>query len=292
MGNDWHTRTALACDIGRKRRNNEDYALACEPEASSLQQSKGHLYIVADGIGGGAGGEIASRFAALAVAFHYYDSPASPSRSLHSAIARANDSLYRYAHTHARLATMGTTIVCAAVQDDHLYVAHAGDSRAYLLRNGNVRLLTEDHNLAAQLAREGLISREQASHHPQRHLLLRSLGGESTVSPDFAEARLQPQDAVILCSDGLTRHVDEAELAAICAQSPEPQEAVRTLVELANSRGGEDNIAVILARWDRGPLATPRAHGVLAAPPEQEPTVEAVIAALAEPSPYRTSHSS
>ncbi|MGB9594623.1 MAG: Stp1/IreP family PP2C-type Ser/Thr phosphatase [Anaerolineae bacterium] len=292
MGNDWHTRTALACDIGRKRRNNEDYVLACEPEAPSLQQSKGHLYIVADGIGGGAGGEIASRFAALAVVFHYYDSPASPSRSLHLAIGRANASLYRYAHTHGKFATMGTTIVCAAIHDDHLYVAHVGDSRAYLLRDALPQPLTEDHNLAAQLAREGIITKEQANHHPQRHLLLRSLGGESAVSPDFAEARLRPHDAILLCSDGLTRHVDEAELAAICAQSPEPQEAVRALIDLANERGGLDNIAVVLARWDRGPLAAPRAHGILTAPPEQEPTVEAVIAALAEPSPNKAPQSS
>lgn len=292
MSNNWHTWTALACDIGRRRRNNEDYALACEPEAPSLQENKGHLYIVADGIGGGAGGEIASRFAALAVAFYYYETPAPPSTSLHLALARANDTLYRYAHTHSRFATMGTTIVCAAIHDDHLCVAHVGDSRAYLLREGNPRPLTEDHNLAAQLAREGIISKQQAVHHPQRHLLLRSLGGESTVSPDFAEVRLQPRDAILLCSDGLTRHVDDAEIGAICDQSPEPRDAVHALIELANNRGGLDNIAIILVLWDRGPLAAPRADGVLTAPPEQAPTIDAVVAALAEPSPHKTPHSS
>jgi len=292
VSNDWHTWTALACDIGRRRRNNEDYVLACEPAAPSLQQSKGHLYIVADGIGGGAGGEIASRFAALAVAYHYYQTPAPPHRSLYLAVARANDSLHRYAHTHARLATMGTTIVCAAVYNERLYIVHVGDSRAYLLRDGYLQPLTEDHNLAAQLAREGIITRQQASQHPQRHLLLRSLGGESSVLPDSVEMRLQPRDGVILCSDGLTRHVDEAEIGAICTDKPDPNDAVQALVALANERGGLDNIAVVLALWDRGPLAAPRAHGILTAPPEQEPTVEAVIAALAEPSPNKAPQSS
>lgn len=284
MSNDWHTRTALACDIGRKRRNNEDYALACEPEAPSLRNDKGHLYIVADGIGGGAGGEIASRFAALAVAYHYYHLLAAPPRGLYAAVARANEGLYRYAHAHSRFATMGTTIVCAAMRDDRLYVAHVGDSRAYLLREGDLRPLTEDHNLAAHLAREGIITRQQANRHPQRNLLLRSLGAESSVLPDFAEVHLQPGDAVILCSDGLTRHVDEAEIGPICSSAPEPQEAIRALVDLANERGGMDNISVILARWDRGPRSTPPAPGILDAPPEQEPTVEGIIAALAAPS--------
>ncbi len=292
MSNDWHTWTALACDIGRRRRNNEDYVLACEPEAPSLQKDKGHLYIVTDGIGGGAGGEIASRFAALAVAFHYYQTPSSPSRSLHLAIARANESLYHYAHTHSRLSTMGTTIACAAVHEDRLYVAHVGDSRAYHLREGHLQPLTEDHNLAAQLVREGIITRQEADRHPQRHLLLRSLGGESSISPDFAEVRLQPRDAVILCSDGLTRHVEDREIGLICSRLSEPQEAARALIDLANERGGLDNIAVILVWWDRGPRLLPPAQGILKAPPEQEPTLEAVIAALTEPSPNKAPHSS
>lgn len=291
MSNDWHTWTALACDIGRKRRNNEDYALACEPEAPSLRSDKGHLYIVADGIGGGAGGEIASRFAALAVAYHYYNLPAAPFRSLYAAVARANDDLYRYAHTHGRFATMGTTIVCAAVRDAWLYIAHVGDSRAYLLRDGDLRPLTEDHNLAAQLAREGLITKRQANQHPQRNLLLRSLGGESSVLPDFTETRLLPGDAVVLCSDGLTRHVDEAEIGAICSSASEPQEAVRALVDLANERGGMDNISVILARWDRGPRPMPHAPDILDAPPSQEPTVDGIIAAFAASSPGKSPES-
>lgn len=290
MSNDWHTWTALACDIGRKRRNNEDFALACEPQAPSLRGDKGHLYIVADGIGGGAGGEIASRFAALAVAFHYYQAPTLPSRSLHLAVARANETLHRYTQAHSRFATMGTTIVCAVVHDERLYIVHVGDSRAYLLRDGNAQPLTEDHNLAAQLAREGIITRQQARQHPQRHLLLRSLGGESYVSPDSAELCLQPRDGIILCSDGLTRHVDEAEIGAICAGSPDPNQAVQRLVGLANERGGVDNIAVILAWWDRGPRTGPRGQGILIEPPQEEPTVDAVIALLAEASPDKTPH--
>lgn len=285
MSNDWHTWTALACDIGRKRKNNEDYVLACEPQMPVLRDDKGHLYIVADGIGGGAGGEIASRFAALAVAYHYYQAPAPPLRSLHIAVARANDSLRQYAQTHSRLATMGTTIVCAVVRDERLYVAHVGDSRAYLLRDGHLRPLTEDHNLAAQLAREGIISKQQARQHPQRHLLLRSLGAESNVWADSAEMALQPHDGIILCSDGLTRHVEEAEIGAICAGSPEPQQAVQALIALANERGGLDNIAIILTWWDRGLKPLPRALGILAEPPQQEPTVDTIIASLSEPSP-------
>ena len=266
--------TALACDIGRKRRTNEDYALACEPSDSTLRRDKGRLYIVADGIGGGAAGEVASEFAAHSIAHYYYAHKGTPAQRLFRSLSNANADIYRVGQSHPRLRTMGTTVVAVAVLGDTLCVAHVGDSRAYLIRAGKPQPLTEDHNLAAQLAREGMIARIRVAHHPYRNLLLRSLGAERTALPDFRELALEPGDVLLLCSDGLTRHVPDDEIARI-ASGNTPTEAVSSLVDLANHRGGEDNIAVLITRWG-SESHTELAQGVLAAPPPP-PDISAIL---------------
>lgn len=266
--------TALACDIGRKRRTNEDYALACEPSDSTLREDKGSLYIVADGIGGGAAGEVASEFAAHSIAHHYYAQKGTPAQRLFRSLSNANAEIYRVGQSHPRLRTMGTTVVAAAVLGDTLCVAHVGDSRAYLIRAGKPLLLTEDHNLAAQLAREGIIARIRVARHPHRNLLLRSLGAERTALPDFRELALKPRDVLLLCSDGLTRYVTDDEIARI-AIGKTPPEAVNSLIDLANRRGGEDNIAVLIARWG-SERHTGLAQGVLTAPPPP-PDINAIL---------------
>lgn len=266
MGSSHRTNTALACDIGKKRRNNEDYALACEPLDPAVNREKGHLYVVADGIGGGAAGEVASQFAAHSIMHHFYSQEGAPSQRLLRSLSAANSDIYQFGQSHPRLHTMGTTVVAAVIRGCTLYVAHAGDSRAYLIRGGKPQMLTEDHNLAAQLVREGIIGRIGAARHPHRNLLLRSLGAESTVSPDLKEADLQTGDVLLLCSDGLTRHVPDDELARVASQRP-PAEAVQALIEIANLRGGEDNIAVLITQWDSEQTTDRLLPGVLTEPP-------------------------
>jgi protein phosphatase len=267
--------SAVVCDIGRRRRNNEDYALACEPNDPATRAENGCLYIVADGVGGGAAGEVASQFSAHFVMHHYYTQPGIASRRLQQGIAAANAILYRYAQDHPRLSTMGTTIVAAAIHAGTLSIAHVGDSRAYLLRQKAIQRLTQDHNLAAQLARDGLITQSQVANHPHRNLLLRSLGGDKTVASEIAEIPLEAGDQVLLCSDGLTRHIQDAEIEEI-ATACKPGEAVRTLVERANHRGGEDNITVAIACW--GCSADPAATvlGILTEPPP-EPDIDSIL---------------
>jgi serine/threonine protein phosphatase PrpC len=241
------TWTAVGCDAGRKRHNNEDYALACEPADSAICDSKGCLYVVADGIGGGPAGEVASQFAVHSVIHRFYEEAGPPQARLAQSIAGANAAIHKFAREHPPLAHMGTTIVAVARRDDSLCIAHVGDSRAYLLHDGGVRRLTEDHNLAAVLAREQSLSEADAPGHPYRNLLLRSLGAEPTVVPDFAEAYLDKGDVLLLCSDGLTRHVSDREFA-VCLRRKTPDEAASALIALANERGGEDNIAVVIVQ--------------------------------------------
>ncbi len=268
-------RTALACDIGRKRRNNEDYALACEPLNPTLRQDKGCLYIVADGIGGGAAGEVASQFAVHSVMHHFYRQTGTPAQRLLRSIAAANAAIHQFSQSHPRLRTMGTTVVAAAILGDTLYVAHVGDSRAYLIRGRRSQQLTEDHNLAAQLARDGIITRRRAATHPHRNLLLRSVGAEDTVLPDLKEARLESSDILLLCSDGLTRYFSDRELGRVASEKP-PAEAVNSLIEVANQRGGEDNIAVLITQWTPESDTIELPQGVLAEPPPP-PDLSAIL---------------
>jgi serine/threonine protein phosphatase PrpC len=272
------TWAAMGSDIGRRRHNNEDFVLACEPSDEALRSTKGHLYIVADGIGGGAAGEIASRFSALAVAHHYYLISGDPTSALRHAIAEANSTLYDYAQSHPRLSTMGTTIVAAAIWGSVLHVAHVGDSRAYLVREGSIHRLTEDHSLANRLARDGIITAAQAERHPQRHLLLRSIGGERQALPDFRQIPLRADDSLLLCSDGLTRHISDSELANAVATS-DPVQAVAALLEQANHRGGHDNISALIVRWGCEMSTPVPRDGILVNPPPSPDIDEIRLAA-------------
>jgi serine/threonine protein phosphatase PrpC len=258
--------TALATDIGKRRHNNEDYVLACEPSSETLRVAKGCLYVVADGIGGGAAGEVASRFSAQAVAYHYYLRSGDPATILTQSILDVNAALYDYAQTHLRLATMGTTIVAAVVRGETLHVAHVGDSRAYLIRQNTIHRLTEDHNLTSQLVRDGIITAAQAERHPQKHLLLRSIGGERKVLPDCGRFLLLEGDTLLLCSDGLTRHISDEEIATLVANY-DPHQGAKALLETANHRGGYDNVSVLIVRWLSDANVSAPHRGILSEPP-------------------------
>jgi PPM family protein phosphatase len=238
-------RAAARSDVGLRRRANEDtYALAGDLG----------LYLVADGMGGHSAGQVASDLAAhsaVAALRTLVDAPASLTEKLRYSVAAANREILGAAQAQPELSGMGTTFVALLAGPERVALAHVGDSRAYLVRNGRIRQLTDDHSLVAELVRRREISETAARGHPHRHVLTRALGVRRSVEPDLAELTPAAGDSFVLCSDGLTGHVDDAEIAEIVLEHADLEEACARLVGLANSRGGEDNITVVLVRCEK-----------------------------------------
>lgn len=240
--------------VGRKRAHkpNQDrvgtYA-DIAPDEHYLAR-KGLLYIVADGMGGAAGGDLASQMAVhVTLSKYYQDEELDVSRSLAKAVQIANQQIHERGHTDPVCWGMGTTIVAAVVRGDQLNVMNVGDSRAYLLRNQKIKLISTDHSLVQEQVRAGLLTQEEAAVHPRRNVLSRNLGYAPETYPDFAHYTLGKGDMLLLCSDGLWGQVNDAELAEFL-QRYEPQIAADKLVDLANRRGGPDNISIIILRVD------------------------------------------
>lgn len=234
-------RTAAASDVGRRRRVNEDrYA---------LDPGRG-LFLVADGMGGHTAGQVASQCAARSVlgALGEPAPGASLAERLRAAVHAANAAILETAEAQPELAGMGTTLVTLLVARERAALAHVGDSRAYLVRRGRIRQLTDDHSLVGELQRRGELSPDAAREHPHRHVLTRALGVRRLVEPDLAELTPCAGDVFVLCTDGLTTHVRDEEIAKIVTGDAELQPAADQLVALANDRGGEDNVTVLLVR--------------------------------------------
>lgn len=229
-------------DVGRWREGNEDVF-------GVLPLPDGALCLVADGMGGHQAGEVASQLAldVLRERFEKEDAPAA--ETLVEAIQSANETILRESLADEAKKGMGTTIVCALLGSGHAQLANVGDSSAFLVRGEQVRPLTQDHSLVAEEVARGTIDPGDAARHPYRHVLTRCLGLESDVEVQLYDpVELQPSDAIILCSDGLTEHVRPGELpAAVAGLTAQP--AAEALVQLANDRGGSDNVTVIVARW-------------------------------------------
>jgi len=238
-------RSAARTDVGRKRRANEDrYALA--PDRG--------LFLVADGMGGHTAGQVASELAAEAAVgalSALEGADLKLSERLRHAVAAANRSIFASSRARPELAGMGTTLVALLAGGGRVALAHVGDSRAYLIRGGRIRQLTDDHSLVAELVRRREISESDARGHPHRHVLTRALGVRRSVEADLAELTPASGDLFVLCSDGLTGHVDDAEIARRAASGPDLERVCDELVELANSRGGEDNITVVLVACEK-----------------------------------------
>jgi len=227
-------RSAAATDPGRRRRHNED-AYVCEPP----------LFAVADGIGGAQAGEVASRLAATALRETGADG-ADPRRHVDALIQEANRRVYERQTSDASASGMGTTITAALLHDDIVWIGHVGDSRAYLIRNGKLEQLTEDHSLVAELVRSGKLSPEEAETHPQRSVVTRALGTDPNVDVDTFEVEGRTGDLYMLCSDGLTTMVDDGTiLDEIDRNRDDLRSAAKALVRAANRGGGEDNITVV-----------------------------------------------
>ena len=235
-------RAAAATDVGQRRQGNEDrYALA--PALG--------LFLVADGMGGHTAGQVASELAAEATvrAVEALQGASSTlSERLRAAITSANRSIFQTAQGQPEFAGMGTTVVAILSDDRRAALAHVGDSRAYLIRAGRIRQLTDDHSIVGELLRRQEISESAAREHPHRHVLTRALGVRETVEPDLAEITPQEGDLFVLCSDGLTAHVENHEICKVVSDLEDLQESCDELIDLANQRGGEDNITVVIAR--------------------------------------------
>lgn len=225
-------------DTGLQRRANEDSLLVRSP-----------LFVVADGMGGAQAGEVASRVAVETFNGGLADS-SDPEGSLAAQVAHANARIHELSHQRAEHAGMGTTITVLYVGEEDVAVAHVGDSRAYCLRDGELLRLTDDHSLVDELIRQGRLTPEEAEEHPQRSVITRALGPESTVEVDVRSIRGRAGDVYLLCSDGLTTMTGEDMLLEVLASHPRLRDAGEALISAANAEGGKDNITVVLARLE------------------------------------------
>ena len=257
---------AGATDTGRKRRRNEDAYVVRPP-----------LFAVADGMGGAQAGEIASRLATEALGERA--GGGSAEERVEELVQGANRRVYERSTEDAEVSGMGTTITVALVEDGVVTIGHVGDSRAYLVRNGSLDQLTEDHSLVGELMRSGKLSREEAETHPQRSVITRALGTDPDVDVDVFALEAQPGDVFLLCSDGLTSMVgDDVILGTLEEHRDDLEEAARTLISQANRGGGEDNITVVcfeIADGDDAPAAAPDETARMpAAEPQPAPAEE------------------
>ena len=251
------TRSESCSDVGRKRKGNED-SLACNEAL--------RLYVVADGMGGHAAGEVASRVAVDAIEefvtltsgneeitwpFGLDETISYDGNRLKTAIRHANRKVIEATRERAELEGMATTVAAVLVDGDVANIAHVGDSRIYLWSGGEIRLLTSDHSWINEQVQSGVISAEQARSHPLRNVVTRALGGRAELVVDVQSRKMAAGEVLLLCSDGLTTMVPDEQIAELVAGAGEDlAAAARALVDAANESGGEDNITVLLVRFE------------------------------------------
>jgi serine/threonine protein phosphatase PrpC len=243
---------AAATDIGLVREGNEDSYLTEEP-----------LFAVADGMGGHRGGEVASQLAVETLEKLFKQRVG----DLPDQVQEANRVVFERSVVDEKVAGMGTTLTAALVEGDRVRLAHVGDSRAYLLRDRKLRLLTEDHTLVHRMVSEGEISQEEAETHPQRSVLTRALGVDTVVDVDDDTVQVRPGDRLLLCTDGLTSMVSEEEIEEVLRTVPDPLDAAQRLVRMANEAGGVDNTTVVVLDFsDDDAAAEPNEHATSTRP--------------------------
>jgi len=262
-------------DRGKVRDSNEDHFLIAElgrtlwVRQTSLPQpttqhgrNRGYIFLVADGVGGNQAGEVASALSVATIeefVLHLLKrfsnlkagDEEAVLRDFQSALRQVDSRLFEEAAHHPEFASMATTLTVAFVSGWHLFVFHAGDSRCYLLRGRRFGQLTDDHTLAGDLARHGIIKAEEVSQNAYRHMVTNVLGGSASgVEVEVRRVDLETGDVMLLCSDGLTDMLSDEQISAILQDELEPQSACERLVAEANARGGKDNITVIVARFE------------------------------------------
>jgi protein phosphatase len=262
-------------DLGLTRDHNEDTFLVADLSAgnATLQPAvqdhevgpRGSLFMVADGMGGAAAGEVASAMAADIIYHHLStawagDEEASPSRfafRMKEAVELANSRIYAYAREHPDVRGMGTTVTAAGVYGDELYLTQIGDSRGYLIRNGVTFQLTRDQSLTQRLVDAGELTEEEAEQSERRNIILQALGPDPRVKVDLSHQKLRRGDTLILCSDGLSGLVKREEFSQMVAENGDLATLCSSLIDLANDRGGPDNVTVVAARFDGAGLLDP-----------------------------------
>src|SRR6184192_335716 len=302
-------------DVGRTREHNEDAFVVVDlsTDNATLQPevrrhtlgSKGTLFMVADGMGGAAAGEIASAMAVEVVlgemrekwiAADTHD-PEQFVRAIRRATVAANQQIHTFAASHTEYRGMGTTATVAGLLDDTLYVAQVGDSRAYLVRDGVARQITKDQSLMQKLIEAGELTEEEAAQSERRNIILQALGPEPNIKVDLTYQQVRRGDVLVLCSDGLSGQVGKDDIARIVTEAPDLVAACKQLIDRANENGGPDNITVIAARFDGSRLNAPGTtdevgHRVFPLPETGQTTaVTGEMPPAAEPPPRRTPQS-
>ncbi len=241
---------SLQTDPGCVREINEDSGRFFAPNNSEVLSNKGTLIVVADGMGGHSGGEVASKIAVDTVCRVYYEAEAGPTDSLKEALTSANRLIYETSLDDENLKGMGTTCTALVLHETQAFAAHVGDSRLYLLRGEELYLMTEDHSAVMEMVKRGMISMEQARHHEDKNVIVRALGTSPEVEV-FVWANpfaVRIGDQFLLCSDGLYDLVEDSEIRTLMRDAVDTQSACESLIELANKRGGHDNVTVGVVR--------------------------------------------
>lgn len=234
-------------DIGRKRQVNQDYIFASTKPVGVFP----NLFILADGMGGHKGGDFASKYLTETMV-GFVSKSQSPDiiRVLRSAINLSNTMILEKSHSDNALRGMGSTLVAGVIRDDILTVANVGDSRLYVIRDG-ITQVTRDHSYVEELVESGKITRESDEYFRKKNIITRAVGTDDAVSADFFEVDVLDGDHILLCSDGLTNMVDDDTILAVISGHGSLQYKAKTLIDTANANGGNDNIAVILIKYDK-----------------------------------------
>lgn len=234
-------------DIGKKRKINQDYIFAGVEKIGDLS----NLFIVADGMGGHAAGDYASRTSVEAMK-EFIDNSFEVNRVkiLSQAVETANNVVYAMSRSDRNLSGMGTTVVAATFVGSFVQIVNVGDSRAYIVSDKGIRQITVDHSLVEEMVKSGSLPREQARNHPEKNIITRAVGIKNTVEVDVFTEEIQFGDYVLLCSDGLTNMVTDEDIRDIILNSDDVEDAVVRLVDTANEQGGKDNISAILVRYE------------------------------------------
>jgi protein phosphatase len=248
------TQAAGKTDIGVVRKNNED---------NFGYDTRAGIYVVCDGMGGQAAGEVASKIAvdtvldyfrdeqkrgAPEVLGHGFGEVSERANALANAIQLANKAIREASAREATSAGMGSTLVAVRIEDNLFSIAHVGDSRIYLIRGGQIQQLTTDHSLVMEQVRRGMITMEEAEHFEMQNVIVRALGSEDSVEPDLADLSLEENDVLLLCSDGLSRYVKESQMLEAIEKAKSLEAACDTLIEGAKNGGSDDNITCLLVR--------------------------------------------
>ena len=231
-------------DIGKRRKSNQDYT------ATFTNQKNQLLALLADGMGGHQAGDIASRQAVEEIRIAWeatmIDDSEKAVQWFLQHIQQTNQRIFEKGQSQPTLSGMGTTLEVVTLLDNHLALAHVGDSRIYLFREQRLIALTEDHSLVNALLKSGEITQEMAENHPRKNIITRSLGMPGSLEVDVAIHKIEDHDQLLLCSDGLTNMVSEPKITQILLEAASLQDASQRLIEEANAKGGLDNITVLL----------------------------------------------